>query len=262
MSLRPSDIPAVQTHSPAPSRGRFEWLVSVRDTDEAARALRFGVDIVDLKEPGEGSLGAVKLHIMEEVARRFSQSTPLAASPAPRLSVAMGEIENAAEVASQVPLGFHFAKAGPAHCQSPARLVELWQDLRQRLPEPTELVAVAYADHETAQSLPVSEIIRSAAKAGIRRLLLDTFAKSAGSSVHQLGLEKLKDIGRSASEHRLWWSLAGSIRLPEIAPLLRDWPKSDGRPDCLAIRGDACQGTRTGTLCEERLERWREFRRH
>lgn len=251
--------PSATVPNVAPSR---QWLVSVRDIDEAKCAADFGVDILDLKEPDGGSLAPTSAETWQEVSDwagscRADRRRPF------RLSAALGESDQAAGLAPYVPADFDFAKAGPSECNCESQLFGLWDTLRAALPNSVELVAVAYADHTTARSLPALSIISLAARAGFKRILLDTFDKSQQSAIDGqqsaidgMGTSQLAEFGRLTRQHRLWWSLAGSIKLEHLVELEGLFPDIRFSPDCVAVRGDVCDHSRTGMLCRDRLAAW------
>lgn len=259
----PAQVPPTQDLQPSPRPA--QWLVSVRSLAEAELASRFGVDIIDLKEPNHGPLAAVERHVWQSVADRIRPqpadqptAAPLSTPLSTPLSAALGERDQAAQIARDVPAEFAFAKAGPSQCGTEARVVELWNLVRRDLPPTVELVAVAYADHAAAGSLPPEQILELAARNGFQRILLDTFGKNGSSSIDVLGTSRLAKFGTLAKQNSLWWSLAGSIRLPHLAELKQSWPDPQSSPDCLAVRGDVCQRDRQGTLCPERLQQWKQ----
>ncbi|MCO8122064.1 (5-formylfuran-3-yl)methyl phosphate synthase [Stieleria sp. TO1_6] len=263
---RPSDMTLIDR--PAP-----EWLVSVRDLNEAELAVQFGVSILDFKEPSAGALAAVGPAIWRAASHRVRQlvhpgdqqpagpSGPQPARPL-RLSAALGELPTAAALAAQLPSEFEFAKAGPAGCSGEAELLGHWRAVGMQLPPSVQLVAVAYADHQHAGCLPVETILRIAIDAGFQRFLIDTSGKTGPTSIQILGPDRLRALGRLAHQNSIWWSLAGSIKLSQRQHLDgifkhgSDQQRAHG-PDCIAVRGDVCRSDRTGTLCPDRLRAWR-----
>ncbi len=278
MPLRPSDMP--RFHTPAmgkdakpgrESRGHLcqthpqfqaprQWLVSVRDRDEAETALRFGVQILDLKEPSAGPLSPVAPEVWASVVELFRGQPvgPSAESPAD-LSAALGEPDQAVTVAAELPPEFRFAKAGPGGCDSESGLVELWRELRNRLPRSVELVAAAYADHGNARCLPARRVVELAARQGFSKILIDTFAKSGRSSLDVMGHKAMNDFARHARRHNMWWALAGSLRIEEANDIGGSFESPELAPDCLAVRGAVCESDRAGTLSEARLNQWRQM---
>lgn len=225
-----------------PTPPRPQWLVSVRSLSEAKLATQFSVDILDWKEPSRGALEPVSTRTWEAAAR----CEALSGIP---LSAALGESESALKLCRQLPGAFRFAKAGPS--QTTLRSLEqLWGELRRELAPSVELVAVAYADHETANCPDAESVFRLAADCGLKRILIDTFSKDGISSFIRIG-DQLSTLRRLAASHSLWWSLAGSITLAEIRRL-----PTEVFPNCFAVRGDVCEQARTSGLSSKRMRRW------
>lgn len=248
--------------SQRPRRGTWQLLVSVRSAEEARTALCSSVDVVDLKEPRRGALAPVETRLWQQVAelrQRLSPGEPVEGTPAGTsrgvpLSAALGERAEAVSVAAAVPSSFAFAKAGPSGCRTRGELLSLWQQIRRQLPGATELVAVAYADHRQAGCLPPESILQAAAEFGIRRALIDTFTKDGRSTLDHLGTPRLRDLSQLAVSCRLWWVLAGSLRLD----MLSRCAAAGIAPDCVGVRGDVCRHDRTGRLDVERIRLWQE----
>ncbi len=223
----------------------LELLVSVRDLVEAEIAVAESVDILDFKEPRKGPLAPVDATIWHQAGERFTSA---------RLSAALGERETALAVAAAVPANFSFAKAGPYNCSSIDRLRVLWSDVRERLPQSVELVAVAYADHLAAACLSPEMIIECAASEGFDRVLIDTFAKDGRSSVDHLGSDRLCLLRHATSLHGLSLMLAGSIRRAELG----NWLQIANCPAGFGVRGDVCRNGREGELDAKKIRDWQE----
>lgn len=213
-------------------------LVSVRSAEEALAALAGGADLIDIKEPARGALGAADratwLAVQDAIARR-----------AP-LSAALGELLELPPLEFE---GCHFrwVKAGLAGCASHGDWRERLQRLRLSLPAETELVAVIYADAERAAAPTPEQIVTAAIDLGLRTLLIDTFDKSRGDVWTALASDELAALLATAKSHGLRVALAGSIdagNFPRALQLAPDW---------VAVRGAACLGGRTGTVTAERV---------
>ncbi|WP_419581426.1 (5-formylfuran-3-yl)methyl phosphate synthase [Stieleria magnilauensis] len=238
-----------------PAIAKPQWLVSVRDLVEATRAVEFDVDILDLKEPDRGALAPVGVQIWQQLARQTA-CWSTAGKDAPMLSAALGESDQAVGLADQVPPQFAFAKAGPSGCNKPDQIRGMWEAVEKRIPDPVELVAVAYADHRSADCLPAEAILDLAARHGFRRILLDTFEKNGRSSIDLMTAQRLSNFGRQAYRRQLWWSLAGSITLGHVSGIAELIPPPEFRPNCFAVRGAVCDGDRTGTLSPDKMRQW------
>jgi len=223
-------------------------LVSVRCEHEFADALSAEVDVLDLKEPRQGPLAPASQHLLQTVARRWEAFD----RARPALSAALGESDQASQVAAELPRSFAFAKAGPSGCDTPASIKRLWKTVNEQLGDATSLVAVAYADHEAANCRPASEIFRLAGEWGIRWCLLDTFRKDGRSSLDQLGFEAIRTLRQITAESNQFFALAGSLKADDVLQL-----HAEGiSPNCFGVRGDVCDGNRTGRLSTRRIADW------
>lgn len=218
--------------------------MSVRDRSEWHLAHQLGVGIIDFKEPSRGPLSATNPDLWRwAVDQRVTHA---------ELSAALGERKDALELAQQVPPQFRFAKVGPSGCETTEQLTAMWTAVQSRLNPNVELVAVSYADYQNAGCVGVEQILESARSYGFQHVLIDTFAKDGRSTVDHLGFDRLRAISRWATEHKIWWALAGSIKLANVGEL------SDHHifPHCFGVRGDVCDDLRTGTLCKQKIQNW------
>ncbi len=211
-------------------------------------AVTAGVDILDLKEPARGPLAPTAPEVWRSVAEQLRQrQVPTS------LSAALGEPAEAIRVAEALPAEFRFAKAGPSGCRTGDQLDALWRALQATFSPTTELVAVAYADHDQARSLTPESIFQRAAACGLRHCLVDTFVKDGRSIFDHLPRARLRQLLRSAAADRLWVAIAGSLKLADVSRLLDEGVC----PDCFAVRGDVCQQGRESGLCPQKMTRWR-----
>ncbi|MEM6799118.1 MAG: (5-formylfuran-3-yl)methyl phosphate synthase [Planctomycetota bacterium] len=215
---------------------RPSLLISVRDAAEARSALAGGADVIDVKEPARGPLGAPDretfLAVMDAVARRTTVTLAageLLASPGPQ------SFFEALEV------GPALTKVGFAGCAASHD----WEDRLARLAAAladTSVVPVAYADNENCDSPRLEAVIKVASKLGLRWFMIDTFDKRGGGLIAALGFDRLRRLVSSARAEGLRVALAGSLRavhLPAIAEL---------RADIVGVRGAACRGVRVGAI--------------
>ena len=145
-------------------------LVSVIDAAEARLAVAGGVDVVDVKNPAEGSLGAPAPRGDRAGARRASRrscrSAPRSATcPACPGTAALAALGAARSGAAYVKLGLWGAVERRGRRRGPARRARRG---RRR----GGGVAVAYADAARVPSRPLapSELVAAAREAGVERL--------------------------------------------------------------------------------------------
>jgi uncharacterized protein (UPF0264 family) len=225
-----------------------QLLISVRSEQEIDDAIAGGADIVDLKEPRNGALAPTTVQLWNSVSRQLNHLDAV------RFSAALGESQEALSIARSLPSSFAYAKVGPSNCDTAERLVGLWTGVLGLLNPATELVAVAYADHEAANCLPAETVFKLAAEFGFRRCLIDTLVKDGRTTIDHLGMEGLQLIASVAKQNQLWWVLAGSIRLHQVDSLDRKIIQ----PNCFGVRGDVCEEGRVGSLSTARVWQWKQ----
>jgi len=220
-------------------------LVSVRNTAEASMAAAAGTDLIDLKDPSAGALGAVATADWPHLRAAVPPSLPM--------SVALGELGDA-ELAARLPQAgrFQFAKIGLAGWRSRPdwrqKLAHAWS----LLPAAVTRVAVAYADEHLAAAPPPEAILEAATTLSAGALLIDTCGKQGGSLLDLLEASRLHGLCRRARRAGLLVVLAGSLRRDQLAAALAF------RPDYVAVRGAVCRPDRTGTLVESLVREWAE----
>lgn len=237
--------------APPLDANKTAWLVSVRDLEELEQAVRFEIDIIDFKEPSaaatHGPLAPVSPKIwcsaVESIAKSERETM---------LSAALGEWQQGVAIAKHVPDQFTFAKIGPSECRNVSDLAEMWSQVREQLNDSIELVAVAYADAELANCPDVHSVMELACEFGIKRFLIDTFAKDGRTTIDILGHDRLATLAATARSLGMWWTLAGSITSDHVAEL----QEHGIQPNCIGVRGDVCDTERTGRLCDQRIKHW------
>jgi uncharacterized protein (UPF0264 family) len=212
--------------------------VSVRSAAEAQVALAGGADIIDVKEPARGALGAADVQVWHAV--RDAVAGRLTTS------VALGELASGliGALAPQTG-GFAFGKIGFALCAE-IDWRERWRDAVQQFASGVCAVPVAYADWRNAGAPPPRELLGLAAESS-KFLVLDTFSKSGGSLLDYLPPPVLSDFLAKALSQGVQVTLAGSLRaemLADVLPL---------RPAYIGVRGAACSGGRLGAVDSQRV---------
>ena len=207
-------------------------LVSVRNAEEAQLAVDEGVRLIDVKEPRRGSLGAAAAESVREVAD-ICDSKFL-------WSVALGELLDTPPAAFPADLRPTFVKCGLSGCGPRTNWQELWQ--RRMAHYGGAAVAVVYADWEAAGAPSARDVVDHAAAAHCPAVLLDTFDKTKGSLLQQMTREQIARWISSVHQGDMLAVVAGSLTREMVGPLLREGA------DCVAVRGAACRGSRSGPL--------------
>lgn len=222
-------------------------LVSVTSAEEATAAVQAGVDLIDVKDPARGPLG---------VAHHETASAVLAAvGGAVPVSAALGEwTPNAiTEAHWHLKLPLAYVKWGLAGYGHPAGFGEDLLETRRRVPETTEVVAVAYADWEAADCPPPAELVKFAKRYRYRAFLFDTFTKDGSTLLDHLPVPELTEWIASLKRSGVTVAVGGSVQFEQVKKL-----KGVGA-DYLAVRGAVCVGgKRDAALDPVRLAKWKQ----
>lgn len=227
-------------------------LVSVFSLDEVEAALLGGADIVDVKNPAEGSLGAPTPALLRAV--RSCVAPPI------ELSAALGDAPHlpgtlALAAAGAAACGADYVKVGLFGSARPEQALELLLAVRQAAAEAnprTRLMAVAYADAARVGALPPRELPAIARRACAHGVMLDTAVKDGVSTLAALGEAGCAAFFAEARGLGLATALAGALGpadLPRVRLL---------GVDIVGVRGSACEGGRRGALSAVRIRALRE----
>jgi len=221
-------------------------LVSVVDADEARVAAAAGADIVDVKNPAEGSLGAPAPGVIADV--RAAVPAQLA------VSAAIGDMPNLPGTAALAALGAArsgatFVKVGLWGVSTEAEAVALLRAVKDGAAG-SVVVAGAYADARRVAGTPLApELLpRVARAAGVGVCLLDTAVKDGRGLLDWLSLDALTSLVAEAHRAGLQVALAGALRAEDL-PLV-----GATAADIVGVRSAACDGARrAGPLDPERV---------
>ena len=230
----------------------MKLLVSVMDADEARAAATAGADLVDVKNPGEGSLGAPVPAVIAAVRAAVPVALPV--------SAAIGDMPNLPGTAALAALGAArsgatFVKVGLWGTTSEPDAVALLRAVREAVPGAV-LVAAAYADAVRVPHAPLApELLpRVAHAAGVDVCLLDTAIKDGRGLLEWLSPDALTRLVADAHAAGLEVALAGALRAEEL-PVIRDTGA-----DVAGVRSAAChEGRRAGRLDAERVRALRRY---
>jgi uncharacterized protein (UPF0264 family) len=216
-------------------------LVSVLDADEAGAAAAAGADIVDVKNPAEGSLGAPSPAVIADVRAAVPAELPV--------SAAIGDMPNVPGTAALAALGAArsgaaFVKVGLWGTSTDGEAVELLRAVRDGAPGAV-VVAAAYADARRVAHAPLApELLpRVASAAGIEVCLLDTAIKDGRGLLEWLTPDALASLVAEAHGFGLQVALAGALRAEDLPVVAATGA------DIAGVRSAACgDGRRSGPL--------------
>jgi len=199
-------------------------LASVNSLAEALLVEAAAVDIIDLKQPAQGALGALDVATVIEIIGHLQLAT--------RVSATIGDLPMLPDLVlpatqAMAATGVHYVKIGFFPGGDWQACIDALQTVAD---QGQALVAVLFADTH-----PDFTIIDALARAGFHGVMLDTMDKQCGSLTQLMSIEQLQTFVDMADSRGLLSGLAGSLRAEDITHLL---PLA---PDYLGFRGALCR---------------------
>jgi len=190
------------------------------------------VDVIDLKQPNTGALGALAVETVTEIVSKLNPTTIISAT--------VGDLPMQPDIVfeatqAMAATGVNYVKIGFFPGGN-------WPSCVERLADVTEqghaLIAVLFAD-----ASPDMAVIPMLRQAGFSGVMLDTMDKQQGSLIDVMNSTQLQDFVQMAKSYGFLTGLAGSLRIEDIECLL------PLQPDYLGFRGALCaQHCRTAQL--------------
>jgi len=220
----------------------MRMLISVKDAEEAREVVSAGcADILDVKNPAEGTLGANHPWVVEEV----KDILP----PGMELAAAIGDLDfkpGSASLAAYgaATLGCDYVTAS-MYRMSEREVGEMTRSLLRALQGTgTKLIIAGYADHARCGAPDPFEFLELASDADY--IMLDTAIKDGRNILDFAGERRLSAFIARAHALGLGVIIAGSLRYPQL-----DVAKTLGA-DVLGFRGIVCEN---GAVKRELVER-------
>jgi len=190
-------------------------LASVNSLDEALLILKTSVDIIDLKDPEHGALGALSTKTIAEIVHAINHEKPVSAT--------IGDIPMQPELVFNAAKAI--AKTGVDYIKIGFFPDGDWEGCLSELTKLTKLenrlIAVLFADTQ-----PSFKIIKPIQGAGFTGVMLDTMDKSSGSLSQIMPRHKIKEFVTLSKKSQLLCGLAGSLKandIPQLIPLEADY---------------------------------------
>jgi uncharacterized protein (UPF0264 family) len=207
-------------------------LASVRDLDEARIVFDAGVDLIDLKQPADGALGALPPAVIREVVA-FVAGRVLTSATAGNIEPDAHAVQAAMAIIAAT--GVDYVKAGlfPAGWQQGGRdYAAVHACLSGLTPlAGTRRIAVMFAD-----LAPPLDLVDAVADARFDGVMVDTALKTGDSLPDVAGGDWLAAFVERTRARGLLCGLAGSLRVAHIPAL------AQLAPDYLGFRGALCAG--------------------
>jgi (5-formylfuran-3-yl)methyl phosphate synthase len=201
---------------------------------EAFEAIAGGADIIDVKNPNEGPLGAnypwVIKRIKEITPKNIQISCTIGEAPNLPGSISLAALGAASLGVDYIKVGLSgFRAAQEAACF----LQNIYKAAKDCNPN-IKLVVAGYADAERAGTLEPMLIPEIARKAGVNVAMLDTAVKDDKNLFNFLNSQQLTKFVNCSHKFGLEVALAGSLRMQDL-PLVYSLGA-----DIAGVRGAAC----------------------
>lgn len=218
------------------------FLASVQNIDEAIMALECDVDMIDLKNPHQGALGALPCNQVKEIVSYVNKRKTVSATigDLPMQPVLLGEAAS-----NMANTGVDIVKVGFFEYQNITDCLTALGKLRHT----TRLVAVLFADLGFQL-----DVIQPIAEAGFYGVMLDTAIKNGNGLRDACSPGELRQFVGQAHDFGLFTGLAGALKYEDIPAL------NAHQPDYLGFRSALCTNvTRTMALDQDKLLLVREM---
>ncbi len=231
----------------------MKLLVSPLDSEEAKAARMGGADIVDVKNPKEGSLGANFPWVIDEVKSALLSGVELSAT--------IGDLDFKPGTAALAAFGaamldVDYLKAGFYGIVGKAQALKMAKSLQRAISgTDTRLVLAGYADHNKIGSISpllLPEIGRRVDAFGV---MIDTAKKNGEGLFQHMKIQGLTDFVEISRGAGLMTALAGSLSFDDLGKIKTICP------DVVGIRGLACSnGDRDkGRIIPDKVREIKDF---
>lgn len=199
-------------------------LASVTTPAEAEAVRAAGADIIDLKNPSHGALGALEVSVASDIVRTIAGRRRVSATA----GSAHASPESAVEaVVAMAGTGVDYIKVGVSSDRAGVECIHALGSVT----DTTRVIGVLFADRE-----PDFGLLQIMASRGFAGAMLDTATKGAGRLLDHMGVATLDRFVDQCRDVGLTSGLAGSLEAPDVPRLL------PLRPTYLGFRGALCKG--------------------
>ena len=222
----------------------MQLLVSPRDIPEARKSL--AADIIDVKKPSEGSLGANFPWVIREI--KALSTKPVSAAigdfdykPGGASLAAYGA---ACSGADYIKVGLMFDGIDKA-----SDLIEsVVKAVKDEFPE-KRVVISAYSDYVRLGSISPFDMAPLVAKAGADLAMIDTGIKDGKSTFDFMDEATLTRFTWKNHDLGIGTAIAGAMKMEDIPVLKRI------NPDIIGVRGMVCGGDRNASIREDLVQK-------
>ncbi|HUU77075.1 MAG TPA: (5-formylfuran-3-yl)methyl phosphate synthase [candidate division Zixibacteria bacterium] len=214
----------------------MKLLISPKSVEEAQECVKGQAEIIDVKNPVEGSLGANFPWIIRDIRKIVPTSIPISATLGD-VNFKPGSVALAALGAAHA--GASFVKVGLFDFKNKQQAIEVMRAVKQTMLEyelNVQVVAAGYAEGEEIGSLNPLSIPEIGKTAKCDLVMIDTYNKTSGKTIFDyLSISSLKNFISDARKNSMKVALGGSIKISHLTVL------KELQPDIIGIRGAVCE---------------------
>jgi uncharacterized protein (UPF0264 family) len=210
-------------------------LISIVSLEEARIAVEGKADILDIKNPHEGSLGAQFPWVLKEIVNEFKGSGILCSAALGDLSYKPGTAALAAF--GTATCGVEYIKAGLLGATNYDEAFNMMKSIVRAIRMVNKnavVVAAGYADYKRFGGVPYKDLVNAAKDSGSDVVMVDTAIKDGKNLLDAMNLDQIKEFIDLSHDAGMYVALAGSIKKEHLEDLARL------NPDIVGIRGEVC----------------------
>ncbi|MFX1466058.1 MAG: (5-formylfuran-3-yl)methyl phosphate synthase [Promethearchaeota archaeon] len=215
----------------------MKLLISVINREEAINAVNAGTDILDIKNPKEGSLGANFPWVIKsvsdevhEIAKDVEISATIGDAPYKPGTMALAALGCTVS-------GVDYVKVGLFGTSTEAQAVDVMKAVSHSVKDynsDVKVVCAGYSDAHRIHSIPPETIPNVAIASEADIAMLDTGVKDGKSLLDFFSIDQLIKFISQCREHGILSALAGSLNKNHILKLI------PLKPDVIGVRSVVC----------------------
>ena len=209
---------------------KMQLLISVTSIEEAQIALENGADVIDLKEPSAGALGALPIERIQAIVAYVKSRNDAGAK---LTSATIGDLPMQSElllaqITKLASTGVDIIKIGFFETEEYQPCLDA---IKPMLTNGTRCIAVLFAETIYPEGL-----ITAIKDAGFIGVMLDTANKNGLTLLDHYSKEKRSDFAKKVFKLGMQLGLAGSLKLQHV-DLIKEIS-----PTYIGFRGGVCDG--------------------
>lgn len=236
----------------------MKLLVSVQNIDESINAIEGNADIIDIKNPYDGALGACTPKIIKEIAKISHNFNLLC-------SATIGDVQHTGNASlaalGAAVCGVDYIKVGlrtenvSLASSIMKEVVKEVKNYKNFYGENIKIVAVGFADWQRAHTFPINELHEIALASNCDVLMIDTAVKDGKNLFDFMKKEEISNFAKTAHALGFEIGVAGSLRDKDISVI-----KNIKEIDVIGVRGAVCRNfDRKEEIDKEKVKELKEI---